>query len=275
MKLSLYTGVRDGLFYDFHVEAMLRHHLPLADEIIVNEGYSSDGTYEAISRINPKIQVHRFEWDRSDPSAWHRQFKNQARQLCTGDWCILLDCDEFIADWEFVRLRTFLTTAAKTIVPVRFVHFYANYRVYMARLPKIVPDTGLRIHRNLRLDRLSAVQFGCIGVAAAAKAGATVRTSICAATKTISHLSPMRHLPSTISGACAIRRGCGRSGVRRRNSTTPQTQDGIGRRRFFSTSSHIGGTMPTVSRIWRFTAARTFRPFVMIPKNSRGMDSKC
>jgi glycosyltransferase involved in cell wall biosynthesis len=149
LKLSLYTGVRDGLFYDFHVEAMLRHHLPLADEIIVNEGYSGDGTYEAISRIDPKIQVHRFEWDRSDPSAWHRQFKNQARQLCTGDWCILLDCDEFIADWEFVRLRTFLTTTARTIVPVRFVHFYANYRVYMARLPKIVPDTGLRIHRNL------------------------------------------------------------------------------------------------------------------------------
>jgi glycosyltransferase involved in cell wall biosynthesis len=149
LKLSLYTGVRDGLFYDFHVEAMLRHHLPLADEIIVNEGYSGDGTYEAISRIDPKIQVHRFEWDRSDPSAWHRQFKNQARQLCTGDWCILLDCDEFIADWEFGRLRTFLTTTAKTIVPVHFVHFYANYRVYMARLPRIVPDTGLRIHRNL------------------------------------------------------------------------------------------------------------------------------
>src|SRR5438105_1956256 len=128
---------------------MLRHHLPLADEIIVNEGYSSDGTFEAITGIHEKIQVHRFEWDRSDPNAWHRQFKNQARQLCTGDWCILLDCDEFIPEWEFERLRSFLSKTEKAIVPLRFVHFYANYRVYMARLPRIIPDTGLRIHRNV------------------------------------------------------------------------------------------------------------------------------
>lgn len=61
MKISLYTFVKNGLFYDFHVEAMLRHQLPLADEIIVNEGLSTDGTYEAIRSIDPKIQVHRFE----------------------------------------------------------------------------------------------------------------------------------------------------------------------------------------------------------------------
>ncbi len=149
MKLSIYTGVKDGLFYDFHVEAMLRHHLPLADEIVVNEGFSTDGTFETITGIDPKIRVHRFEWDRSDPSSWHRKFKNQARQLCTGDWCILLDCDEFIPEWEFERLRTFLSTTTLSIVPVRFVHFYANYKVFMAQLPAIVPELGYRIHRNL------------------------------------------------------------------------------------------------------------------------------
>jgi glycosyltransferase involved in cell wall biosynthesis len=149
VKLSLYTGVKDGLFYDFHVEAMLRHHAPLFDEIIVNEGYSTDGTYEAITTIHPNIQVHRFEWDRSDPAAWHRHFKNQARRLCTGEWCVLLDCDEFIPEWEFPRLRQYLETVDKPIVQVRFIHFYANYRVFMAQLPRIVPDSGRRIHRNL------------------------------------------------------------------------------------------------------------------------------
>lgn len=148
MKLSIYTGVKDGLFYDFHVEAMLRHHLPLADEIVVNEGFSTDGTYEAISRIDPKIQVHRFEWDRSDPNAWHRKFKNQARERCTGDWCILLDCDEFIPEWEFARLREVLEKTEEAILPVRFTHFYGNYRVYMKKLAAIVPELGYRIHRN-------------------------------------------------------------------------------------------------------------------------------
>jgi len=40
MKLSLYTFVKNGLYLDFHVVAMLRHHLLLADEIIVGEGYN-------------------------------------------------------------------------------------------------------------------------------------------------------------------------------------------------------------------------------------------
>jgi glycosyltransferase involved in cell wall biosynthesis len=149
MKLSIYTAVRNGLYFDFHVVAMLRHHLPLADEIVVNEGYSTDGTYEAIHDISPKIRVHRSQFDRSDPSSWHRKFKNEARTRCAGDWCVLLDCDEFIPEWEFDRLRRLLETTDKLIVPVRFTHFYANYRVYMARLPEITPDTGLRIHRNL------------------------------------------------------------------------------------------------------------------------------
>jgi glycosyltransferase involved in cell wall biosynthesis len=149
MKLSIYTFVKDGLYYDFHVVPMLKHHLPLADEIIVNEGYSTDGTYEAIKDLDPKIKVSRFHWDRSDPNAWHRKFKNQARQLCTGDWCILLDCDEFIPEWEFDRLRQFLAKTDKTLVPVRFIHFYANYKVYIARERTITPTTGLRIHRNL------------------------------------------------------------------------------------------------------------------------------
>jgi glycosyltransferase involved in cell wall biosynthesis len=127
---------------------MLKHHLPLADEIIVNEGYSTDGTYEAIKDLDPKIKVHRFHWDRSDPTKWYIRFKNQARQLCTGDWCILLDCDEFIPEWEFDRLRRFLAETDKAIVPLRMTHFYGNYRVYFARLLPAMPARGMRIHRN-------------------------------------------------------------------------------------------------------------------------------
>jgi glycosyltransferase involved in cell wall biosynthesis len=149
MKLSIYTFVRNGLYYDFHVVAMLRHHLALADEIVVGEGYSTDGTFEAIAALDPKIHVHRSRWDTSDPNSWHRKFKNEARRLCTGDWCVLLDCDEFIPEWEFGRLRRAIELADRPIMPVRFTHFYANYRVYMAKLPAVVPDTGLRIHRNL------------------------------------------------------------------------------------------------------------------------------
>jgi glycosyltransferase involved in cell wall biosynthesis len=149
VKISIYTFVKDGLFYDFHVAAMLRHHLPLADEIVVNEGFSTDGTFEAILGIDPKVKIHRSRWDQSNPDTWHRDFKNRARELCTGDWCILLDCDEFIPEWEFDRLRSYLAAAETSIVPVKFVHFYGNYKVYLATLPQIIPLTGMRIHRNI------------------------------------------------------------------------------------------------------------------------------
>jgi glycosyltransferase involved in cell wall biosynthesis len=149
MKLSVYTFVKNGLFYDFHVVAMLRHHLPLADEIVVVEGGSTDGTYDAICSIDPKIRIERHTSDTSNPDTWHRDLKNRARELCTGDWCVLLDCDVFIPEWEFERLRTFLGSTDRVLAPVRFVHFYGNYRVYLEKLPTIVPLTGLRIHRNL------------------------------------------------------------------------------------------------------------------------------
>ena len=62
MKISIYTYLRNVIYLDFHAVQMLRHHLPFADEIVINEGYSDDGTYEAIKDIDPKIKIQRRSW---------------------------------------------------------------------------------------------------------------------------------------------------------------------------------------------------------------------
>jgi glycosyltransferase involved in cell wall biosynthesis len=151
MFLSIYTFIRDGLFLDYHVVEMLKHHLLLADEIIVNEGYSSDGTFEVISNIDPKIKIFRSHWGQPKDFNWFTQFKNDARQRCTGDWCLLLDCDEFIPEWEFEGLRKYLQGTTEIMVPVRLINFYGNYRVYKTR-PEVVnwPSRKMIIHRNLQ-----------------------------------------------------------------------------------------------------------------------------
>jgi glycosyltransferase involved in cell wall biosynthesis len=150
MRLSIYTFVKDGLFYDFHVVDMLRHHLPLADEIIVNEGYSSDGTYERIAHLDPKVKVFRSHWGKPTSFDWFLGFKNEARRRCTGDWCILLDCDEFIPEWEFARLRDHLEAARECMVPLRLLNFYGNYKVYHRHPEKVNwPGRKMAIHRNL------------------------------------------------------------------------------------------------------------------------------
>lgn len=150
MRISVYTFVKDGLYFDFHLVEMLKHHLPLADEVIVNEGYSTDGTYEAIKNLDPKIKVFRNEWDRSDPRTWRKKFVDQTRALCTGDWCVMLDADEFIPEWEFERIRQFCETTDKTIARVRYINFYGNYKVYHVDPAKLCwPERPTRIHRNV------------------------------------------------------------------------------------------------------------------------------
>lgn len=150
MFLSIYTFVKNGLFLDYHVVEMLKHHLPLADEIIVNEGYSSDGTFEAISQISAKIKIFRSEWGQPRNLEWFTEFKDQARRKCTGDWCILLDCDEFIPEWEFERLREFLERTDEIMIPLRIVNFYGNYKVFNLRPERMSwPARKTIIHRNL------------------------------------------------------------------------------------------------------------------------------
>lgn len=148
MKLSIYTFVKDGLYGDFHVVEMLKHHLPLADEIVVNEGFSSDGTYEAIKDLDPRVKVVRNQLDRSEPEAWLRKSKDQARRLCTGDWCILVDCDEFIPEWEFGRLREYLARTDKHLVSATYKHFYGNYKVVYDSDRPFPPKRKQIIHRN-------------------------------------------------------------------------------------------------------------------------------
>jgi hypothetical protein len=150
MRISVYTAVKDGIANDLHVEAMLKHHLPLADEIVVNEGFSSDDTYDRICNIDAKIRVFRSKWESPKSLEWCIGFKEAARQACTGDWCIHLDCDEFIPEWEFDSIRCHLETTRDILIPVRFVNFYGNYRVYHAFPEKVRwPVRKMIIHRNI------------------------------------------------------------------------------------------------------------------------------
>jgi hypothetical protein len=149
MRLSIYTFIKDAIYWDMHAEAMLRHHLPLADEIIVNEGMSTDGTYERITGIDPKIKIFRQEWPEPSDMNWYLAFKDPARQRCTGDWCLLLDCDEFIPEWDFDRLRTRLEAATEDLLSIDCMNFYGNYKVYHSK-PEASrwPAKKMLLHRN-------------------------------------------------------------------------------------------------------------------------------
>jgi hypothetical protein len=142
--------MRNCVENDYPFIEMLRHHLPLADEIIVNEGYSTDGTFDMIRDLDPKIKIFRTKWDKPSGEHWWIHFKDAARRQCTGDWCIHLDSDEFIPDWEFEAIRRYLSDTSSVMVPVNFMNFWGNHRVYHADPGKVHWITRkMIIHRNL------------------------------------------------------------------------------------------------------------------------------
>jgi glycosyltransferase involved in cell wall biosynthesis len=149
MKISVYTAIRNATILDFPIAEVLRHHLPLADEFVVLEGYSDDNTFDIVSAVDPKVRVIREVWDRSEPGAWWRNFKQKAKSHCTGDWCIFVDADEFIPEWEFDRVRSMIAATDKALIPVRLLNFYGNYKVLNIRPERIRwPVTKFVIHRN-------------------------------------------------------------------------------------------------------------------------------
>jgi glycosyltransferase involved in cell wall biosynthesis len=151
MKISVYTAMRDCIRHDYPYLEMLRHHLPLADEIVVNEGFSTDGTFETLQNLDSKIRVFRTRWQPEAGEDWWIHFKDAARRQCRGDWCIHLDSDEFIPEWEFDRIREHLSTTSDMMIPVRFVNFYGNSRVYHSDPSKSHWVTRkMIVHRNLQ-----------------------------------------------------------------------------------------------------------------------------
>jgi len=150
MLLSIYTYIKNGLYNDLHAIDMLRHHLPLADEIIVNEGYSTDGTYEKICNLHPKIKVKRAHWNQAAGTAnWYIEAKETARRQCQGEWCLHLDADEFVPEWEFDDLRRYIAGATESLVPLKFLNFYGNYKVIHAHPEKVTwIARKMILHRN-------------------------------------------------------------------------------------------------------------------------------
>jgi hypothetical protein len=61
-----------------------------------------------------------------------------------------VDCDEFIPEWELESLPERLNRAEYDILPMRYVHFYGNYRVYHRDPEKHHwPLVKWSVHRNL------------------------------------------------------------------------------------------------------------------------------
>ena len=127
-----------------HIEAILKN-LEFADEIIVVDSYSTDGTVEKIKEFPNVTLIQR-------PFKNYTDQKTFAMKQATNDWVLFLDADERLTpDLEDEIFTTINSDSANADA-------YYFHRTFMFQT-KILHFSGWQSDKNYRLFRKSKVHF--------------------------------------------------------------------------------------------------------------------
>lgn len=110
--------------------------LPLADEVVVLDSFSTDRTVEIAAGLGARVYQQAF--------AGYIEQKNACLEKCGGEWVLCLDCDEVASPELLASIRQALAQ------PEPAAGYQVNRRTfYMGRLLKYAwqPDRKLRLVR--------------------------------------------------------------------------------------------------------------------------------
>ena len=139
---------------NIHIDELIAN-LSFADELIVVDSYSTDGSYEKLTALdNVNVVQHKFE-------SFAAQ-KNYALSLASHEWVLFIDADERISD-DFkkdVREKINLTNNAKVAyyglfqyhfgqTPIKYSGFQTAKSHRLFKVSKCSYDTSKRVHENL------------------------------------------------------------------------------------------------------------------------------
>jgi len=145
--MTLKNVVKTG--YPF-VEAIAAS-LPVCDEFLISEGYSTDGTYEIcekMAQLNKKIKVFRDEWPSIRRYSVIADVTNLVRARCNGDYLLSIQANEIIHEKSVAFLRALPEIYPKGVsFSLPFIHLTRNYPFY--------EDFRLRFTKNV--DNIIAV----------------------------------------------------------------------------------------------------------------------
>lgn len=139
MKVSSFTYVRNGIFYDYPFLQAIQSILPLVDECIVVIGDSVDGTRKAVEDLNdPKIKIVDTVWDPNMRTGGYI-FAQQANigldnVSKDADWIFHIQADELIHENDHAAIRQAMNQYVKDKrvegFLFKFLNFFGDYKHY-------------------------------------------------------------------------------------------------------------------------------------------------
>lgn len=165
MKISGFSYIRNGFEYGYPFLEAIQSILPICSEFVIAIGASSDGTREAIAKLNlKKIKIIDTHWDMNlrEGGKVFAQQANIALDNITGDWAFHIQADEVIHEKDLSEIVSAIEQYDREkqvegfILP--FLHFWGTYD-YL-RTSRRVHKFEVRIFRNNKLVRSYADSQG-------------------------------------------------------------------------------------------------------------------
>jgi glycosyltransferase involved in cell wall biosynthesis len=97
--ISGFMITKDVLKQGYPFVEAIASALPICDEFLVSDGYSTDGTHEVLQKIaaiNPKVKVHQQQWPTRKDVTVLSEVTNQVRSKCQYHYILSVQANEVI-----------------------------------------------------------------------------------------------------------------------------------------------------------------------------------
>lgn len=97
--ISGFMIVKNVLEQGYPLLEAIASALPVCDEFLISDGYSTDGSYEIIEKIskaNPKVKVYRKQWSNKKDMTVLADVTNNVRSRCQHEYIFSVQANEII-----------------------------------------------------------------------------------------------------------------------------------------------------------------------------------
>ena len=117
--ISGYTTTLNCIDQKYPFEQSIKSMLAFCDQVVVVDGGSSDGTWEALELLSNQddrliIEKRKRDWSHPRFAVFDGLQKAYARSLCTGDWCWQMDSDEIVHEKDVSKIKNLITQMPKS-----------------------------------------------------------------------------------------------------------------------------------------------------------------